>query len=501
VDRLERDLCRFRDVLSQWPGLYSDLEQARALQAEKENRAILDQFEAAKQIHAEFEAVHASVTNRPYPTDEEIRQVRTAQRDITMLENQLCGMNLQAAIRMLDDHCVEIVSLRTGRPVQADAITEAVRITIPGIMEMQLSPANVDVEAVEDRLAANRQIIDQIFGTYQVSSLQELEQFANTLTEAKRKEEAAHNRMTMLLGSKTFSELQAAANRISCEPRSMEQIETEIRILCGSRDVATFITAKETVAAGYAAEFGSINDLKARVFDLDGELNKAREAMTLAQDIPAEFLAVSDPDAHLEQLQRTLKQKQNLRETALTAKTTAVSRLESRREQSDGDPVAELERANRNFMQQKELLHHWLHIAEVFRSLQQELRSNPMQGLADRFGHYLSLISCDGVTSEFPDGEKLNVSIFSRDDKLLDYGKLSEGTKESVSLAFRLAVLDHLFPDGGVIVLDDPFTDMDADRTAQACRLIADCAQRHQVIFLTCREDYLTALGGNTIYF
>ena len=25
MDRLERDLCRFRDVLSQWPGLYSDL--------------------------------------------------------------------------------------------------------------------------------------------------------------------------------------------------------------------------------------------------------------------------------------------------------------------------------------------------------------------------------------------------------------------------------------------------------------------------------------------
>ena len=85
-------------------------------------------------------------------------------------------------------------------------------------------------------------------------------------------------------------------------------------------------------------------------------------------------------------------------------------------------------------------------------------------------------------------------------DLPLDYGKLSEGTKETVSLAFRLAVLDHLFPDGGgVIVLDDPFTDMDSERTNQACKLVKECAKRHQVIFMTCRTEYLQMLGGNTI--
>ena len=89
-------------------------------------------------------------------------------------------------------------------------------------------------------------------------------------------------------------------------------------------------------------------------------------------------------------------------------------------------------------------------------------------------------------------------------DKVLsyeeDYKKLSEGTKDTVSLAFRLAVLDHLFPQGGgVIVLDDPFTDMDAERTEQACALLQECAKQHQVIFLTCKEEYLDMLGGNHI--
>ena len=83
---------------------------------------------------------------------------------------------------------------------------------------------------------------------------------------------------------------------------------------------------------------------------------------------------------------------------------------------------------------------------------------------------------------------------------MLDFDHLSDGTKGTVYLAFRLAVLDHLFPEGGgVIVLDDPLNDMDADRVKQSCKLIRAAAQRHQVIFLTCREEYISQLGGNLV--
>lgn len=35
--------------------------------------------------------------------------------------------------------------------------------------------------------------------------------------------------------------------------------------------------------------------------------------------------------------------------------------------------------------------------------------------------------------------------------------------------------------------------------TAQSCELIKECAKQHQVILLTCREDYLEKLNGNKI--
>ena len=122
-----------------------------------------------------------------------------------------------------------------------------------------------------------------------------------------------------------------------------------------------------------------------------------------------------------------------------------------------------------------------------------------MQDIANHFAHYLAVITDGKVSSEFPEANKLNMNIYS-ENRLLDYGKLSEGTKETVSLAFRLAVLDHLFPDGGgVIVFDDPFADMDAERTTQSCQLIKECAKRHQVIFLTCKAEYTDIFSGNFV--
>ena len=502
IDRIDKELMKIAEVLAGWPKLTEDLEKAKALQAEKASRDLLDKYETAKAIHAELYELKKYIP--PYqPTDAEIMQVKTAQRGISSLENKLCGMNITAAINMLGGNNIEITSVRTGETVDASnglaSITEAVKITVPGVMEMQLSPADVDVNAIEKQLAEQQEIVDKIFGRYKVENLAELEQLAKTINDTKSKIDNANSRLALLLGSITYEELETAATAITASVRTKAEIDSDILSVCGSNDMARFITAKETIVDGYVTEYGSINDLKAKAFDLEAELKKAKDSVSGAEDIPAEYLSITDPDAHLESLQNDLKVKQSLREAALTSKTAAASKLESYKENISGDPMADVKNAERIFDEQKALLNHWLHIAEVFKAQKEKIHDNPMQDIANRFTYYLGVISGGKVSSAFPEADKLNMNIYS-DNKLLDYGKLSEGTKETVSLAFRLAVLDHLFPDGGgVIVFDDPFTDMDADRTAQSCKLIKECAKQHQVIFLTCREDYLEMLSGNKI--
>ena len=505
IVRMNEELSKISKVLSSWPELTEALKRARALLAEKEDRELLDRYGDAKKLHDELAAINESAANRPGPSEAEIKQVRNAQNGVASLENKLCGMNLNAAIRMLNGSRVEITSLRTGEAVEisggAASISEAVRITIPGVMEMQLSPTDVDVAAVEGRIAEQKAAISGIFAKYGAESLEELEQLAKDIADANTRTDIAKNSLAMLLGGTAYGELEAAAGAVTGDIRSKEEIERDIIAVCGSAAVEKFITAKETVIAGYEADYGGINALQDKVSKKGAELKNARESVSADGDIPAEYLSISDPDAYLKALRDDSEEKRSRREAALAEKAAAVSRRDSYQEKIPGDPVEDAEQAKRNFEEQKSLLAHWKHIEKVFKARKDAMQNEPMRDIADSFAHYLGVISGGKVSSEFPKADKLNMNIYSG-NRHLDYGKLSEGTRDTVSLAFRLAVLDHLFPQGGgVVVFDDPFTDMDADRMAQSCELIKECAKRHQVIFLTCREDYLSMLNGNNIFF
>ena len=58
----------------------------------------------------------------------------------------------------------------------------------------------------------------------------------------------------------------------------------------------------------------------------------------------------------------------------------------------------------------------------------ENIKDNPVQDITDNFISYLGIISDGRVSSEFPEADKLNMNIYS-DNKLIDYKKLSEGTK------------------------------------------------------------------------
>lgn len=501
IANLEKELKKYHEVLKDWPELTASLEKARRLRREKSDRELLERREAARRLMEEISSVDCA--DVPCPTDGEIMQVRKSQRSITAYENKLCGMNLHAAVKLFGENSVEVTSLRTGERLDISAgsaaITEAVRITVPGVMEMELSPADVNVEEITGKTEELRRQVGEIFARYGVSTLEELEQLSTKIGSARARADVLKNQLSTLLGGSAYEELEKAAGEMNGEVCSLAEITACISDLCGNVDIDRFIAAREALSGRYEEEYGSVSELKAKAFDVTGDLEKAVSSVENTEDIPEEFRSISDPEAHLEDLKKKLRSCKEQREQALTERTSAESRLEGMRSALTDDPAERAEMAEAAFSEKKALLGHWLHISEVFEAQKESLDSEPMHDIAESFARYLSVISGGRVSSEFPQGDKLNINIYSS-DRLMNYGRLSEGTKETISLAFRLAVLDHLFPDGGgVIVLDDPFTDMDAERTAQSCELLKACAGRHQVIFLTCREEYIDMLKGNTI--
>lgn len=505
IERIERELSKTTEILKKWPIFEKHLASAKLLHTEKHSRAVLDKYISAKAIIDEIAMLDTSLLSLPYPSSEEIAQVNAALRKIQALENTLCGMNLTMVTKMFGENELIITSCHTGERIEltngSANITEAITLTIPGVAELSLSPSDVDVASAEASLSVLKSTVNSILEKYGVDSVETLEALAKRISDTSAKSDALNLRLATILGNTSFDELTVSLPENPESIRSNEEIENEIRTVCSGRDISDFIASVSAILDGYTTEYHSINDLKASAFDLNTELEKANTAVALASDIPEEYAGISDPETYLEQLRSKFKTYTELRDEALAKKTSAASLLESYKENIASEPKAEVEKARLIFEEKKSLLHHWLHISEVFKTQREALSDNPMQDIAENFAHYLEIISDGGISSEFPDGDRLDMNIYST-ERLLDYGKLSEGTKDTVSLAFRFAVLDHLFPEGGgVIVLDDPLTDMDAERDDAACRLIQDAATRHQIIFLTCHEEYLTKLGGNSIIF
>lgn len=138
IKRLEDDVEKYAAILAEWPKLVKQLDAARVLKAEKAASELKSKYEKVKAIASELDALKASAGSAKNPTADELAAVKAAQRAVARLENKLCGMNLNAVVTMLNGHSVEIRSLRTGEALTVEdgsaAITEAVVITVPGVM-------------------------------------------------------------------------------------------------------------------------------------------------------------------------------------------------------------------------------------------------------------------------------------------------------------------------------------------------------------------------------
>ncbi len=500
--RINDDLEKYREAVERWPRMIKGLAQSRALQQQRDNRMRLDMYETLKATAEEKQQLKAKLVDISCPEPTELQVVKTAQRNLTHWENQLCGMNVQAAIEMFGGQQIEMTSLRTGQKLDLAGcngrITEAVRLEVPGVMTMELSPVDVDAKAIEGQIGEARAAISDILSKYQVSSVEELEALAGNVAEDKAKLALVEAKLIAALGETSFAELEQSVAMITAPVAEKDVIDREIYQLLGGKDLDKTIIATDARIEAYTSQYGSVEALQEQITEARCELAKMQDALAAGEEIPADFQEITNPEQYLAMLKQEVTTKRQRREEALTAKTAAGSKLEHYLETVTVAPAANLEKAERDFREQQALLDCWLHIAAVFADQKEVLTDNPMQDIAERFAHYLGVVSGGKVVSDFPEKDKLAMEIYS-DNQVLDYGKLSEGTKETVSLAFRLAVLDHLFPEGGVIVFDDPFANMDADRTGAAWQLIRDAAQRHQVLFFTCREDYPEESAANLI--
>ena len=271
-----------------------------------------------------------------------------------------------------------------------------------------------------------------------------------------------------------------------------------------SKAIGTYISLCDQTIKDYIEEYESLSVNKERIEELDVKINGHRKELDAADQIPKEYLLIVDPKGRKEELENSVKKERGKRDTAHEKLLGARAVIKAEEEADDYLSIDELKEAvvdNETLLNQnKEEFKAWKQIKEAAENILNSVDANPLQQFEDDFRKYLTVLTADGVTLSSL-GEKMKADIYSGDNRMT-FVLLSEGTKDTIALAFRLAVIKFLFPDGGgFAVFDDPFTDMDAERRTRACKLLKEFAVDNQIVFATCDRSYFDVMGGNLIDF
>ncbi len=495
---LEKECGKMSAALADWPVKSEKLTQAKALKAElllSQRRA---KYRAAKALRDEIAEAEAKRKELGTVRDEEVEEAERLESRILRLKAQLGGMNLALRIRQLGDAEIRVRSAVTGQPISVDAeavtVTEAVDILIPGIAEIGLAPKGVDAARIRKELDSAEGRLSELFRGCAVNSVKDLRAKQKAADEAESALNDRRSQLEKLLENERWESLEAEAAGFPGETREPRDVETEIRKLCAGSAEA-FIGRIEGEIDAYQGSYGSLKKLAEDEKAKRGRADELRKKVGNAAEVPEEFAGITDPDEYEDSLKEDLKAMKGRLGKLHEERIGAVQHLGDKTAEEYGE---EYERLAEEFRRQKEEHAHWKYIREEFLRIKNEAKGNPMADIEKSFREYLSLLT-DGEIALEDIRDDLKTSITSGSHRLTAE-ILSEGTKDTVLLAFRLAVLRHLYPEGDcVAVFDDPFTDMDPKRTARACKLLQSFAENNQVIFLTCDEKYEALMSGNTI--
>ncbi len=134
---------------------------------------------------------------------------------------------------------------------------------------------------------------------------------------------------------------------------------------------------------------------------------------------------------------------------------------------------------------------------DFLQKARESFQAKYMQPLQNGLHKYLELIDGpEGTKSgyaidDFELDMDLNIKLsYSGSTKSAEY--LSQGYQDLVALCSRLALVDVLYPEEKpILILDDPFTNLDDKKIKESLKLLNKIAMERQTVYFTCHESRL----------
>ncbi len=231
----------------------------------------------------------------------------------------------------------------------------------------------------------------------------------------------------------------------------------------------------------YEAVSQRVNQLKEEIANFES-MYDVNEQVQSVDDLQQQQIAL---DEQIMELNRQIIQEKDNLSQALEE----VERLADIAEQ-----IERLEEQEKEYKKNADIL---AKTEDFLQKSRESFLSKYMQPLQNGLHKYLSLLdSPDGTKSgyaidDFELDMDLNIKLsYSGSTKSAEY--LSQGYQDLVALCSRLALVDVLYPDEKpILILDDPFTNLDDKKIKESLKLLHKIAADRQTVYFTCHDSRL----------
>ena len=226
--------------------------------------------------------------------------------------------------------------------------------------------------------------------------------------------------------------------------------------------------------------------IKERITELKEEIAKFETEFDVNEDVQS----VDD----LQQQQAVLdEQIMSLNKQLIQEKENLSQALEEVERLTDiSEQLERLEIKEKEYKKEADIL---AKTEDFLNRARESFQSKYMQPLQNGLHKYLSLIDGpEGTQSgyaidDFELDMDLNIKLsYSGSTKGAEY--LSQGYQDLVALCSRLALVDVLYPEEKpILILDDPFTNLDDKKIKESLKLLHKIADERQTIYFTCHDS------------
>ena len=204
------------------------------------------------------------------------------------------------------------------------------------------------------------------------------------------------------------------------------------------------------------------------------------------------FTTVTEEDksknlAELNTSIQTIREKSEIFSKQLNAYQADIEQLQAQLEEWEENKIR-LKELKEIQLKEQEKYNHILKVQEYLAKAKESITNRYAAPILESFSKYYEMITSASAV-EFHIDANTNITE-TKQGKQREVNTQSTGYRDLIGICLRVALVDAMYKgEAPVLIMDDPFTNLDDEKIQKAKKFLEFVAEKYQVIYFTCSES------------